>query len=232
MTSTSENFRPEDSRDLVALDFEELVRRSRQGDLRALGYLVSQCRDYLLLIANEDLDPTLKGKYGASDFVQETMLIAHQKFEQFRGQSPAELRGWLRQILRNDLNRARRQFVDAKQRDVHRERAIEDSQLQPLPLADDANTPRTDAMLQEEAKLLKQAIQLLPENYRQAVQLREWEDLGYAEIGQRMGISEEAARKLCRRAMDRLEQLLKPLLQNGESNLISTSEDEDEQSNE
>jgi RNA polymerase sigma-70 factor (ECF subfamily) len=202
------------------IDFQELIRLARSGDEQALGILVNQCRDYLLLIANEELDQNLQGKFGASDFVQETMLIAHKKFDQFRGQSPAELKGWLRQILRNDLNRARRQFVDAHRRDIKRERTMDDSQLQPLPLADDSNTPRTDAMVQEEARLLREAMAQLPENYRLAVQLREWDELSFPEIGMRMSISEEAARKLCRRAMDKLEQLLKPIMRPDDSSLL------------
>ncbi|HMO15333.1 MAG TPA: sigma-70 family RNA polymerase sigma factor [Pirellulaceae bacterium] len=214
--------------DLSGLCFQELVRRAQSGHDGALGRLVEECRDYLLLIANEDLDQKLLGKLGASDIVQDTMLIAHEKFAQFRGQTPAELKGWLRQILLHDLNRTRRQFVDAHRRDVHRERAIDDSQFQPLPLADNANTPRTDAMIQEEARLLNEAMLNLPENYRRAVQLREWEDLSYGEIGRRLGVSEEAARKLCRRGLDKLENLLRPYIGNQDSIFAEDTEMDDE----
>jgi RNA polymerase sigma-70 factor, ECF subfamily len=220
MTMPTEDGSRSEDREWSELEFSELVRRSQRGDRRALSYLVSQCREYLLLIANEDLDEALQGKFGASDFVQQTLLVAQQKLDQFRGQTPAEWKGWLRQILRNDLNRARREFIENQGRAVKRERAIDDSQCQPFLLPDLANTPGTDAVVREEARLLKSALEKLPQNYQLALQLREWEDLSYPEIGQRMGISEEAARKLCRRAIDRLEQILKPAIRGDESNLI------------
>lgn len=188
----------------------QLVVAAQNGDPVALGQLIEQCRDYLLLIANEDLSPELHGKFGASDFVQETMMIAHQKFPQFRGQTPAELKGWLRQILRNDLLKARRRYVTAQSRDVWREQRLDDSQRPNTTIRDGSDTPGTAALAAEEAKILKEAMARLPDNYRQAIWLREWEDRSYPEIGAALGISEEAARKLCRRALDKLEDYLKP----------------------
>lgn len=196
--------------DQPGTEFHELIRHAKSGDQQAVGRLVEQCRDYLLLIANEDLDASLQGKFGASDLVQDTMLIAHQKFDQFRGQTPAELKGWLRQILRNDLHRARRQFLDADRRDIKREQPIEAAPRGSTHFVDHCPTPRTDAIVQEEARLLNEAMARLPENYRMAVRLREWEDLSFPEIGRQMGISEEAARKLCRRGMDQLAEMLRP----------------------
>ncbi len=193
-----------------SVPFMQLVLAAQNGDPTALGQLIEQCRDYLLLIANEDISPELHGKFGASDFVQETMMIAHQKFPQFRGQTPAELKGWLRQILRNDLLRARRRFVTAQSRDVWREQRLDDSQRPNLSIKDANDTPSTAALAAEEARILKEAMARLPENYRRAIWLREWEDRSYPEIGAQLGISEEAARKLCRRALDKLEDFLKP----------------------
>src|SRR5262249_45482364 len=72
-------------------------------------------RGYLHLLARSQLDVRLQGKLDASDVVQQTLLKAHQAQAQFRGREPAELAGWLRQILARtladlvrDLGRARR----------------------------------------------------------------------------------------------------------------------------
>lgn len=189
----------------------QLLMSAKQGDSQALGELIEQCQPYLLLIANQDLSPELHGKFGASDLVQETMLVAYQKIGQFRGQSPAEFKGWLRQILHNDLLRVRRRYLSTQRRDVGREHRMNDSQHFHSPLPDQADTPGTAALAAEEARILQQAMQQLPENYRQAVWMREWEDRSYSEIGNALGVSEEAARKLCRRALDKLEEYLKPI---------------------
>ena len=60
-------------------------------------------RNYLRLLARTGVDASLQGKADPSDVVQEVLLKAHQGFDQFRGQTEAELAGWLRQILANTL---------------------------------------------------------------------------------------------------------------------------------
>ena len=52
-------------------------------------------RSYLRLLARLHLESCLQGKLDPSDVVQETLLKAHEKIDQFRGGSDAELAGWL-----------------------------------------------------------------------------------------------------------------------------------------
>ena len=56
------------------------------------------------------LDPRLRGRLDPSDVVQQTLLIAHEKQEQFRGRTDAELAAWLRTILVNILAQQMRRF--------------------------------------------------------------------------------------------------------------------------
>src|SRR5262245_10274570 len=81
-------------------------------------------RDYLRLLAGIQISPALRAKLDPSDVVQQTMLQAHQAFNQFRGTTAAELAGWLRQILARNLAAAVREMGRAK-RDVGRERSLE-----------------------------------------------------------------------------------------------------------
>jgi RNA polymerase sigma-70 factor (ECF subfamily) len=60
-------------------------------------------RDYLHLLARLNLPRRLRGPLSASDVAHDTILKAHKKREQFRGQSEAEYRGWLRRILANTI---------------------------------------------------------------------------------------------------------------------------------
>jgi DNA-directed RNA polymerase specialized sigma24 family protein len=73
------------------------IADARGGSAQALEAF----RNYLLLVANEELADTLRAKVGASELVQETFKQAHAEFAQFRGQSAEELVGWLRRILLN-----------------------------------------------------------------------------------------------------------------------------------
>jgi DNA-directed RNA polymerase specialized sigma24 family protein len=82
--------------------------------------------DYLRLLARLQLDSRLQAKLDASDVVQQTLLQAHEHRAQFRGESEAELAGWLRTILGNVLAAAIRRFA-ADARDLGRERSLQDS---------------------------------------------------------------------------------------------------------
>ena len=70
-------------------------------------------RAYLHLLARLQLDPRLQSKLDASDVVQQTLVKAHNGRGQFRGQTDAELAGWLRRILANTLTDAAIPFVVA-----------------------------------------------------------------------------------------------------------------------
>src|SRR5216110_873301 len=81
-------------------------------------------RDYLRLLARLQIDPRLRSKLDPSDIVQETLLKAHEKQAQFRGQSDAEKAAWLRQILANSLAQELRKY-GRQQRDLALEHSIE-----------------------------------------------------------------------------------------------------------
>lgn len=191
--------------------FEQLLQSARSGDESALGQLLENHRDYLLLIANEDMAPQIKGKIGSSDIVQETMLTAHQEFTKFHGDSKPQLLAWLRKIVRNDLNYARRAFVGTKKRQVDREKPLQYSSSIQRELVDPELTPSTNAMMAEEERLLKQAMQQLPDDYRKVLRLHSWEDLDLEVIAEKMARSTEAVRKLLARAAVRLSEELEKL---------------------
>jgi RNA polymerase sigma-70 factor, ECF subfamily len=58
----------------------------------------------------------------------------------------------------------------------------------------------------EEAEALRAAVERLPGDYRQVIELRYYRQLAFEQIGDEMGRSPEAARKLWVRAMDCLRQ--------------------------
>jgi DNA-directed RNA polymerase specialized sigma24 family protein len=84
-------------------DIAAWLAAARAGSREALGQVLQTCQNYLLLVANQQLDAGPQAKGGASDLVQDTFLAAQRDFTQFHGTSEGELRAWLRQVL---LNRA------------------------------------------------------------------------------------------------------------------------------
>lgn len=188
-------------------EFRRQLGLARDGNDSAMGLLLQQYRDYLLLIANREVDPAVRNKVAPSDIVQESLLTAHQKFEQFAGGSEGELLAWLRQILINGVYQAGRKYR-AKKRAVDRERPIAFTSSLDRGIADGANTPGTDALAIEEAKRLELAMAQLSEEHQQVIRLRNWQDLSFVEIGKQMERSPDAVRKLWSRAVLSLQKIL------------------------
>jgi RNA polymerase sigma-70 factor, ECF subfamily len=188
------------------IELESWLEAARRGDQEALGQALLSLRDYLLLVANEELEPGLRVKNGASDLVQETFYRAQRGFADFRGRSAAEWRSWLRSILvRHLANQRRRYHLIAKRRAGLEVASAE--RVGPYSVACD-ETPSHELARREQETALMDALARLPEHYREVVIWHHREQLAFEEIGRRRGISAEAARKLWTRALGRLRKEL------------------------
>ena len=129
-------------------------------------------------------------------------------FARFQGQTPAELQAWLRTILRRQVASVSRRFVAADKRDVDREVPLPGPEGGSVHLPDGASSPSQKALREEQAEAVRQALDRLPEHYRQVLVWREWDELPFAEIAERLGKSTDAARMLWWRAVERLNEEL------------------------
>jgi RNA polymerase sigma-70 factor (ECF subfamily) len=163
-------------------------------------------------VANEEFDPDLQHKLGPSDVVQETFLDAQRDFQQFEGKTEQELLAWLRRILFNNLADARRRYHGAGKRDVAREVPLTDAPAEQLrdSIARETDTPRTRLHALEQTETVRRALDQLPEASRRVIEWRNFELLSFAEIGRRLGKSENAARKAWARAIEQLKRTLEP----------------------
>jgi RNA polymerase sigma-70 factor (ECF subfamily) len=170
-----------------------------------LEQLINACRQYLLMVANSYVDAKLRGKFGASDIVQETLITAHQDVQSFGGSTEDELRLWLKRILIHKIANARRRFVQNAKREIAREvpisegapRSDEHTFIDPNP------TPRQQLVNNEMHEAVRAAIATLPTRDQELIKLRSFELMSFAEIGAQLEMSSEAARKAWCRAIDR-----------------------------
>lgn len=176
---------------------------------------VEAFRSYLCALARIQVAarPWLAAKLDASDLVQQTLLKAHAARDQFRGHTPAEMAGWLRQILTRTLANELRALGQHK-RDAGAERSLEadlDASSCRLDawLAADQSTPSEHVVRSERAASLAAAVERLPPDQREVVLLKHCHGLPLADIATRLGRSPASVAGLLRRALERLRELLR-----------------------
>jgi RNA polymerase sigma-70 factor (ECF subfamily) len=191
-------------------DFETTLQLAKQNCTESLGRLLEPCRQYLLLIANQELNPALTAKVGASDLVQDTFLTARHRFCQFLGSTEQELMGWLRQVLLNHLLTVQRRYIETAKRTTYREVSLNGS-FQPIAeiLPADVISPSKHCMRGELAEIVNAALARLPDRYREVINLRHRHALPFDDVARRLEITSQAARQVWTRAIQRLQKELR-----------------------
>jgi RNA polymerase sigma-70 factor (ECF subfamily) len=189
--------------------FLQILDQARQGSREALGSLIDSFRDYLLFLARRGVCDVLRVKTSDSDLVQEATLVAVEELPLFRGKSEEEFRAWLREILHGVIRSFKRTYQLCQKRDVSREQPLPDADTPEGQTLTGGPSPVTELSRKERMRAFLAAVAKLPERYRYALNLRHKEKQSYREIGIALGISEEAARKLCIRALDQMGDYLK-----------------------
>jgi RNA polymerase sigma-70 factor (ECF subfamily) len=178
----------------------------------APAWPLERFREYLRMLARLQLDPRLQGKLDPSDVVQQTLLKAHAKHDQFRGTTEAEFTAWLRHILANNLAEETRRFGTAA-RDVNLERSLGEAldasaaRLEAC-LSAGTTTPSEHAARNEQVLRLSAALALLPDDQRRAVELHHLRGLSSPEVARLMERTQRSVAGLLLRGMRQLRQLL------------------------
>jgi RNA polymerase sigma-70 factor (ECF subfamily) len=182
--------------------------RIRERTIMAQWPDLERYREYLLLLARTQLATRAPGKLDASDVVQQSLLVAHAQRDQFRGQTSAELVGWLRRILAGTLVDQLRAQGRGK-RDYRRECSLDD------PLADveawlaaEQSSPSAAAQRHEEGVRLAHALAQLPDGQREAVTLRYLHGATLDNIAEQLNRSPVAVAGLLKRGLAKLRELL------------------------
>ena len=193
---------------------ERLLSEARHGSRDALGQILDTQRNYLLSIAQTELGMDLQAKGGASDLVQDTFLEAQRDFQHFGGASSGELRAWLRQLLLHHVGKFARRYRTTRKRRIAREFRLHETGANIAGQTDIATSqpsPSDHAIAHEQADVVKQALQRLPEDYQRVITLRYQEHHSFDDIGRIMGRSVNAVRKLWARAVEQLQHELEGL---------------------
>jgi RNA polymerase sigma-70 factor (ECF subfamily) len=134
-----------------------------------LGFAPERYREYLHLFARQHLPNKLQRLLSASDVAHETILKAHTKRAQFRGQTEAEYRAWLRRILANTLADAAK--AEAREPDILQALEKSSAVFEDW-VVDEGFSPVEQAVQDERLLRLAEALLQLPEDERRALEMR------------------------------------------------------------
>jgi RNA polymerase sigma-70 factor (ECF subfamily) len=185
---------------------KEAILSAQRGEEKGFEYLYLKYHrglyGYLLSM--------LRSPQGAEDLSQDIFVKLYRQIGSYRFQSPFS--HWLFRSARNlAIDQFRRDKVRfAKSLDEENEDAHPLHERLPGPEA----TPQAHLLKKERDEVIRQAVSELPEVFKVVMVMREWEDLPYEEIGQRLGLSVGTIKSRLFRARDMLAKKLKGWDQN------------------
>jgi len=154
-----------------AIAEQEQMRRFRDAALPHLDEVYTLAR---YLMRNTD---------DAEDAVQECYLRALRHFDSYRG--PA-MKPWLLAILRNVCNT---EFARRSRREVLTDYAQDELVTEEMPMWQEPQASPEKMMLQQQdSATIRRLVEELPEPFREAIVLREMNDLSYKEIAEVAGV--------------------------------------------
>ncbi len=186
-----------------------LVSLAQDGDESALNQLCKVYGSRVLWIIRLRMGAELRTKLESMDLVQDVLMSAIKDLGNFTYKTEGDFLRWLSRIAENRL-RNQLQRLHANKRDIRKEvqlngyrPTVEDSFVAAL---DAVNTTTPSAIMSKKEDLdkLAKAIDALKPEFRQVIVQMKIEGLSYKEIGEQLGKSSEAVRKLVSRALEEL----------------------------
>jgi RNA polymerase sigma-70 factor (ECF subfamily) len=189
----------------------ELIDGANRGDKVARQNLLERYRDYLRRMVAVRLDRRLAARVDASDVVQETMVEASRRMDDYLRERPIPFYGWLRQLAEERIVDTHRRHVTAQRRSVtleQRDHDLPDASADELVrrLFAGDTSPSNHLIRQERHERLKGALASLSQRDREVLVMRHLEQLSTAEIAAMLEISEPAVKSRLLRALIRMRE--------------------------
>ncbi len=192
----------------MAIDSDlELMLRVQNGDAESFELLLNRYR--LPLVSY--FVRMVRDRALAEDLAQEVFLRVYQARQRY--QPEARFTTWLYRIATNLALNALR---DRKSDDAPALEEDGEGVPRVARIADSRPTAEEQLMLSDRERLIREAIESLPEKQRAAVILHKYQEVDYRQIAKVLEVSESAVKSLLFRAYENLRTRLQPLLQGGQ----------------
>ncbi len=188
-------------------EFEtDCIRRILAGEKHLFHALIEPCERaiYFLLLS------LLRNEAEAEDAAQDTAIKVYLNLKSFRGDS--QFRTWVLSIARNEGLGRLRKAGSRREDSLDAETDEQTGDYTPAILTSWREVPSAALEQKELGALLRQAIDGLPEIYRNVVLLRDIEEMDVRETAAALGVSEGAVKVRLHRARALLQRSLAPRL--------------------
>ena len=185
---------------------QKLVEKSQRGDKKAFAMLVEKYQRRLTRL----LSRMVRDQSEIEDIVQDSFIKAYRAINNFRGDSAFYT--WLYRI---GINTAKNHLVKLGKRP----KAMNDIEIEEIENFEDAQdlrnleTPENSMASKEIIASVNQTIETLPDELKEAIQLREMDGLSYEEISDLMNCPIGTVRSRIFRAREAIAEKLKPLIE-------------------
>jgi len=184
-------------------EFEaDCIRRILAGEKQLFHELIRPCEHsiYFLLLS------ILHNEADAEDAAQETVIKAYRNLHLFRGDS--QFKTWVLSIARNEGLGRLRKAGRLKEESLEALTDGEAGDFTPAILTSWREVPTDELEKQELSGILREAIQNLPDIYRNVVLLRDIEEMDVCQTASALGITEGAVKVRLHRARALLQRKL------------------------
>ena len=194
---------------------QHLLQRASAGDPQAVNHLMERHRQSLRRMVQLRLDRALAGRVDASDVVQDVLLEANTRLNDFINDGGMPFHLWLRQLAKDRIIDMHRRHRGAQRRSVDREEAMvaggnaDRSEFDRVAgLEDRELTPAAASIRRELESRFLRALGELNEDDREIVMMRHYEHLSNSDVATALGLSPAAAGMRYLRALRKLRSVL------------------------
>jgi len=182
----------------------QLLVRLREGDRSALDALLERDLEWIRGCVRRRLGPALRSRLDSGDVVQEAVIEFLRHGPPFLVSDQEQFRRLAARVVENVIGHQYDWFT-AQRREQNRDRPLPSEDILDLDARRAAQgTPSKEAQRHEREACVRLGLELLEAQDREAILLREWKACSLAEMGTRLGITEDAARMRYHRAVQRL----------------------------
>ena len=194
---------------------QNLLANAKGGDRAAVNRLLERHRVSLRKLISLRLDRQIARRVDASDVVQDVLLEANTRLQDYLADPRMPFHLWLRQLAQDRMIDLHRRHRGAQRRSLDREQSLAVPQFADRSgfdlmgqLADHELTPAAASIRKELEARFVVALDQLEDEDREIVLMRHFEQLGNSAVAEALGLSAAAAGMRHLRALRKLRAIL------------------------